>query len=142
MSLIRFKNSALPSLVENFIHKDASDLFQPFFPGAMPSVNILEFPEGFRIEVAAPGLKKENFQVNLNNNILSLTYHEEDTREEENGKYTRREFHSGSFKRSFTLPQSIENENISAQYQDGILKLFLPKKEEAKPRPDRTIQIN
>jgi HSP20 family protein len=142
MSLIRFKNSALPSLVENFIHRDASDLFQPFFPSVMPSVNIIDYPEGYQIDVAAPGLKKENFQVNLNNSILSITYHEEESNVESTGKYTRREFQTGSFKRSFSLPQTIENENISAQYVDGVLKLYLPKREEAKPRPDRIIQIN
>lgn len=141
MSIIRFKNSALPSLVENYFNRDASDFLEPFSGSALPPVNILEGEDGFLIEVASPGLKKENFQANLNQNILSIAYLEPEQKEEIKGHFTRREFRTGSFKRSFTLPQIIESDNISAQYEDGILRIFLPKKEEAKPKPERVIQI-
>lgn len=142
MSIIRFKNSALPSLVESFFNKDASDFLEPFYSSVLPAVNIAENEDGFMIEVAAPGLKKDQFQINLNQNTLSISYLEQENKEEIKGRYTRREFRFGSFKRTFTLPQTIEADQISAQYQDGILRLFLPKKEEAKPRPERVIQIN
>lgn len=142
MSIIRFKNSALPSLVENFFNREASDFLEPFNAPLIPPTNILESQEGFLIEVAAPGLKKDNFQVNLNQNILTIQYQEEENKETIQGRYTRKEFRSGSFKRTFTVPQTIETEQISAQYENGILRLFLPKKEEAKPRPERTIHIN
>lgn len=142
MSLIRFKNSALPSLVENFFNREANDLFQPFNGQMLPPVNIAENNDGFLIEVAAPGLKKENFQANLNQNILSITYHEEENKEETNGRYTRREFRFGSFKRSFTLPQTVDSENISANYDNGVMRLYIPKREESKPKPERLIEIH
>jgi len=142
MSLIRFKNSALPALVDTFFNRDTSDIFDPFQGEFIPSVNILENDEGFHIEMAAPGLKKENFQINLNQNNLSIAYANEDNKEEVNGLYTRREFRNSSFKRTFTIPQTIDYERISASYVDGIMKLILPKKEDVKVKLERLIDIN
>ncbi|HPI10202.1 MAG TPA: Hsp20/alpha crystallin family protein, partial [Catalimonadaceae bacterium] len=107
----------------------------------LPSVNIFEKEDGYEIDVAAPGLKKENFQINLNQSNLSIAYSDEEKKEESNGKFTRREFRTGSFKRNFTVPQTIDNERINASYTDGILKIFLPKREEAKVKPERLIEI-
>lgn len=142
MSLIRFNSSALPSLVETFFNHEALDSLHPFQNQFLPSVNIFEKEEGYEIDVAAPGLKKENFQINLNQSNLSIAYSEEEKKEESNGKFTRREFRSGSFKRNFTIPQTIDNERINASYTDGILKIFLPKREEAKVKPERLIEIH
>ena len=142
MSLIRFKNSALPSLVDNFFTQDSPEFFPPFQSNSLPAVNILEQEDGFQIEMAAPGLIKEKFQINLNQNNLVISYNHEEKVEEHSGKYTRKEFRLNSFKRSFVLPQTIDNEQISASYADGVLKLWLPKKEEAKPRPERVIEIH
>jgi HSP20 family protein len=141
MSLIRFKNSALPSLVENFFNREANEFFEPFGGASLPSVNILEKEEGFEIELAAPGLKKEQFQIQLNQNILSISFQKEEEHQEQKGRYTRREFRTNSFKRSFTLPQTIDAGQISATYVDGILHLHLPKKEEAKVKTERLIEI-
>ncbi|HOY96930.1 MAG TPA: Hsp20/alpha crystallin family protein [Catalimonadaceae bacterium] len=141
MSLIRFNSSALPSLVETFFNREALDSLHPFQNQFLPSVNIFEKEDGYEIDVAAPGLKKENFQINLNQSNLSIAYSEEEKKEESNGKFTRREFRTGSFKRNFTVPQTIDNERINASYTDGILKIFLPKREEAKVKPERLIEI-
>lgn len=141
MSLIRFKNSALPSLVENFFNRETNEFFEPFTAASLPSVNILEKEEGFEIELAAPGLKKEQFQIQLNQNILSISFHKEEENQEQKGRYTRREFRTNSFKRSFTLPQTVDVAQISAAYNDGILHLNLPKKEEAKLKTERLIEI-
>ena len=141
MSHIRFKNSALPSLVGEFFNRDNSEVFEHYHNRTIPAANILEKQDGFEIHLVAPGLKKENFSINLDENTLTISYKEEEKKEEEDEKFTRKEFRISSFKRSFNLNQLIDSENISATYVDGILKLSLPKKEEAKPKPERLIEI-
>jgi HSP20 family protein len=142
MSLIRFNSSALPSLVDTFFSREALDSLHPIQNQFLPSVNIFEKVEGFEIEVAAPGLKKENFQINLIKSNLSIAYLEEEKKEEIDRKFIRREFRTGSFKRNFEIPQVVDNEKISASYLDGILKIFLPKREESKVKPTQLIEIN
>jgi HSP20 family protein len=105
-----------------------------------PAVNIVESEVGFRLEVAAPGLQKENFKLNLENNLLTVSATIEAKTEETTEKHTHQEFCFGSFSRSFTLPNSIDGEQINATYNDGILKIALPKKEEAKKYP-RAIEV-
>lgn len=141
MSIIRFKNSALPSLVESYLNRETADLFDSSLGQMLPAVNILDKEDVFEIEVAAPGLKKENFQINLNQHTLTIGYKEEENQEQKVENYARREFKFRSFKRSFNLPQIVDFERISASYLDGILHLTLPKKEEAKARPERLIDI-
>lgn len=141
MSLIRLNTSALPSLVETFFNREALDSLHPFQNQFLPSVNILEKEESYEIDVAAPGLQKENFQINLNLSNLSIAYSEDEKKEDSIGKFTRREFRTGSFKRNFTIPQIIDNERINALYTDGILKIFLPKRKEAKVKPERLIEV-
>jgi HSP20 family protein len=141
MSFIRFKNTAIPSLVGDFFSRENSEIFQPFHGQMIPPVNILENENNFEIHLVAPGLKKENFQINLDENVLTISFKEAVEKEEQKGKFTRKEFKSGSFKRSFTLDQVIDNEQISASYLDGILVLTLPKKEEAKQKVERLIEI-
>ena len=141
MSYIRFKNAAIPSLVGDFFNRENSEFFQPFHRHSLPPVNILEKESSFEIHLVAPGLKKENFQINLNENVLTISFKESAEKVEETGKITRKEFRISSFKRSFTLDQIIENEQISASYVDGILILSLPKKEDEKQKVERLIQI-
>ena len=110
----------------------------------VPAVNVVEHQDGFRIEVAAPGLKKEDFKLNLNHNNLTISASQETQKEEaEKGseKYTRREFSYSSFQRTFTLPSSTDAERIQANYTDGLLKIEIPKREEAKVKPPRQIEI-
>lgn len=98
-----------------------------------PSVNVKDMDEGFEIQVAAPGMKKEDFTVNLERNVLTISSEKQTQNEEkdEDGNFSRREFNYSSFRRSFTLPEAVEHENIEAAYEDGLLKITVPKKEKS-----------
>jgi len=102
---------------------------------SIPPVNIHETTQAYHLELVAPGLKKELFKINLEKGVLSVSY--EHKQEAENNEYKthRKEFRSNSFKRSFTVDDKVNTEGIQAKYEDGILKLFLPKKEEVKVTP-------
>ncbi|HEU5366741.1 MAG TPA: Hsp20/alpha crystallin family protein, partial [Hanamia sp.] len=84
------------------------------------------------VSLAAPGLKKEDFKINLEGNMLTISSEKEEKNEEKDEKYTRQEYSYSSFERSFTLPDEVNQDKIDAHYQDGVLNLVLPKKEEAK----------
>ena len=109
---------------------------------SLPKVNIKEEADAFVVEMAVPGLKKSDFNLNLENNILSISAEIEENNEEKEEGYTRREFGYSSFKRTFTLPETVEDSKINAKYNEGILNIHLPKKEEAKQKPPRNIQIS
>ncbi len=98
--------------------------------GDVPSVNIIENEKDFVIEFAAPGVKKEDFNINLDNQTLTVSREVKKEKEVKKENYTRREFVYGSFSRSFTLPKSIMFNNIDADYNEGILVINLPKKKE------------
>jgi HSP20 family protein len=110
---------------------------------SLPAVNVAENPEEFVVELAAPGLKKEDFKIEINNNSLVIKSDLEIEKPIENdNSYSRKEFEYHSFQRSFNLNTDIvDHEQIKATYEAGILSVTLPKKEEAKPKPVRTIQI-
>src|SRR5436190_4896062 len=110
----------------------------------VPAINIRETGNSYEVEMAAPGMNKEDFKVELDNNILTISSEKSDEREEggENEKYSRREFSYQSFQRSFSLPKEVVDEDkIQARYRDGVLNLTIPKKEQAKQKPPRKIQI-
>ena len=140
-SIARFHNHA-PSFFSNFpFGREVSSAWTN--GTATPSVNVVEHENGFRIDVAAPGLPKEAFALNLDQHTLTISAIQEDKKETNDGEnYTRREFSYSSFKRSFTLPDTIDSDNIQASYKDGILSVDLPKREEAKPKAARQIAIN
>jgi HSP20 family protein len=146
MTLIKWNNEpkhSFPNIMENFFGKDIFDLISNNgHTSSLPAVNILEGKEDYRIEVAAPGLKKSDFHLDIENNLLKISAesHQDNTNKEE--KYTRREFSYNTFQRAFTLPQLVETDKITAKYEDGILKIHIPKKEEAKEKPARTIKIS
>ncbi len=110
----------------------------------IPLVNILETEDSFRVDVAAPGMTREDFNIELDNEILTIS--SEEKKEEGNsgrqGRFTRKEFSYSNFKRAFSLPETVNYENISASYENGILVINLPKKEEAKVQPKRMIEIS
>lgn len=133
--------SNLPSLVDEFFGKDLLSDFDLQTGVTMPSVNIIENSDEFKLEVAAPGLNKEDFNIDLHNNVLTISSEKETKEEKEGDKILRREFSYASFKRSFTLPTSVEAEKIAAKHNDGILVISIPKKEEAKEKPARQIAI-
>lgn len=108
----------------------------------LPKVNIKETTENFMVEMAVPGLKKSDFHLDLNDQILSISTETKEENEHQEDNYTCREFGYSSFKRSFILPESVNDQKIDANYKDGILSILLPKKEEAKQKPPRKIKIS
>lgn len=137
---------SLPSLIEDFFSRDWADstLASRNYSATLPAVNVRETNEDYLIEVAAPGMKREEFKVELDNNLLTISSQREEKQEEhdESGNYTRREFNYQSFQRSFTLPENkVQGEKITARYADGILHITVPKKDEAKIKPVKQITI-
>ena len=135
-----------PSFIDNLLSRDLMDWNNSNFSSTsstIPAVNIKENNESFVIEVAAPGMNKEDFKVDLENNRLTVSAEKEEEKNESNDRYTRREFRYSSFRRQFNVPvETINGDQIQAAYKDGILTLTLPKREELKPKPARIIEIN
>jgi HSP20 family protein len=148
MTLVRWNsngNSNLPAfsnILENFFGRDVTDFVGRDFTSSVPAVNVVESAEGYKVEVAAPGLKKENFRINFHNHVLTIASKTELSAEETKGKYTRKEFGYTSFQRSFTVPNTVDADKIEASYTDGILHVHLPKREESKEKPARQITIS
>ncbi|MEC3965517.1 Hsp20/alpha crystallin family protein [Flagellimonas halotolerans] len=130
--------------IDSFFSSDLPPVFTSNFNTGItvPKVNIKETADAYWVEMAVPGMKKSDFQIDLDNQQLSIST---EVKQEEEGKednYTRREFAYASFRRSFTLPDSVDDGKIKASYIDGILSIHLPKKEEARKKPARTIKIS
>lgn len=141
MSLVRITNR-FPRLIDQFLENDFIDFSNRNFSETnttLPAVNVKEKKDGFEIEMSAPGLKKEDFNVELNDNVLTISCEkkEEEETKDEDGRYTRREFMYQSFSRSFNLPETIDHEKIDAKYEDGILMLTVPKVEKVIPNSKR-----
>jgi HSP20 family protein len=127
---------------DDFFGKNLFDLENSEkFKTKIPAANILENNNGFVIELAAPGLDKKDFQVEIENDVLTIKSEVNKTEPNEDLKVTRTEFSLNSFSRSFTLPEIANVEKISAEYINGILRLDIPKKEEAKPKGPKVITI-
>lgn len=140
MALIRWNNRLpLADMFSNFFDSDFIDYFNK--RGSDPAANIIEHPESFELNLAAPGLKKEDFKINLDNNVLTISSELENEKHEEGKNFTRKEFFYGSFSRSFTLPKTINIDKIKAEYENGILTVMLPKKDEAKVDIKKEIKI-
>ena len=127
MNLVRF-NPGFSSLFDSL--EKTNNLFNDS-RGDVPSVNIQDNEKNFVIEVAAPGVKKDEFNIKVENNVLSISREVKNEKEEKKDNYTRREFVYSSFNRSFTLPKVVDVDKIDADYNQGILSITLPKKEEA-----------
>lgn len=136
--------SQLSHWLDDFFNREMPSAFTSNFNTGMtlPKVNIKETPEDFIVEMAVPGLKKSDFKLDIENRVLSISTLKEEEHEQLEEHYTFKEFGYSSFKRTFTLPSSVDDELVNASYADGILKVVLPKKEEAKQKPARTIDIS
>jgi HSP20 family protein len=141
MSIIKRSDVLFPSLM--------NEIFKPDWFGGLendksnvPAVNIKENEKDFELELAVPGRKKEDFQIEINENVLTISTESKTEENVEKDNYTRREFAYASFKRAFTLPETIDEDNIKATYDNGILKFVLPKKAEALPKPKRKIALS
>lgn len=132
-----------PSLFNSLLD---DDFFTGFFgdtnQGTMPAVNISETNDEFSIELAAPGYKKEDFRINLDKNVLTVSVeHREKKEEKEDKKMLRCEYRYNAFSRAFTLPDSANSDKISAGYSEGVLTVVIPKHDTAKTKPAREISI-
>ena len=143
MKLARFNNYH-PSMFDNWFD---NDLFNWEYnnheaEATLPAVNIKENADAFKVEMAVPGFDKKDFKINLDHNILTISSEKKVENEHKNGeRYTCREYSYQSFSRSFTLPDAANGDKISAKYDNGILNVEIPKREEAKPKPMRQIAI-
>jgi HSP20 family protein len=148
MSLVKRENywPAWPSFFNDFLNRDWYDWSNQNFSltnTTIPSVNIKETENEFEVDMAAPGMAKDDFRIELNNSVLTISSEKQSDSKTNNGKnITRREFSYQSFSRSFTLPAIVETDKISAKYENGILRLNIPKKEEAKPKPVKQITVS
>jgi len=144
----RNNGSLLPanprSLFDDFFNRELFNWGNTNFSASrttLPSVNIKESDEAFEVEVAAPGMQKEDFKITLDGNLLTISSSKEDKEEENGGNFTRREFSYQSFQRSFELAKDVvDDENIEAKYENGVLRLTIPKKEGTTQSP-RLIEI-
>lgn len=139
--------STFPGLFDDFFTKDLFDWGSENFSTTgttVPAVNVKETPENFTVEVAAPGMSKEDFRVELNHNVLTISSERKHEQEDKNNeRYTRKEFSYQSFQRNFQLSkESVDADNIKAKYENGVLQLLIPKREEVKTKPSRLINIS
>ncbi|GGZ81308.1 Hsp20/alpha crystallin family protein [Algibacter mikhailovii] len=140
-------NQNFPTLsnwLDDIFNRDLPSVFTSNFNTGitLPKVNIKESADDFTVEMTVPGLKKSDFQIDIDNQVLSISTETKEENEHKEEHYTRREFGYSSFKRTFTLPESVNDEKINASYNEGILSILLPKKEEAKQKPARSIEIS
>lgn len=146
MSLVKFRKSPLENLfAPDFLDFNTNNLFSDrLWLKKMnePALNIKENKDEFEIELAAPGYNKKDFEVTIDDGCLNITAKKEVTKEEKDENYTRKEFSYSSFERSLQLPESVANEKIKANYENGILKFSLAKKEEAKKQKPKKIEIS
>lgn len=143
----RTSNASLPNWsnwLDDIFNRDLPSVFTSNFNTgiSLPQVNIKETADAFMVEMAVPGLKKSDFHIDIDNQLLSISTEMREEDEAKDEYYTRREFGYASFKRSFTLPESVNEDKINASYKEGILSIYLPKKEEAKQKPARSIKIS
>jgi HSP20 family protein len=147
MSLTRWNNgSNMTSLFDDLFTRDVWNwglANNSTTNTTIPAVNIKETADMFEVEMAAPGMRKEDFKVELEDNNLTISSEFQNQQEEKEGeRYTRREHSYQSFQRTFTLPKNVVDvDQINARYENGMLRLLIPKREEAKQKPPRMIEI-
>jgi HSP20 family protein len=149
MTIFKIKNTdnaenlpSFPSLFNSFFDDFISkDLIQKNAFHSNPAVNIIESSDKFIIDVAVPGMNKEDFKIEVEKQVLKISMEKKDERNETDEKFTRREFSYSTFSRSFRLPEIIQSDTISAGYENGILKIQLMKKDEAKISPVKEIKV-
>jgi len=139
------RNNTVPNLFDRFFDNDFFDWSNKNFSltnTTLPSINIKEDEDKFEVELAAPDFKKSDFKVEINNGQLNICSEKKSENEsDENENYRVKEFSYQSFNRSISLPDTVNEDKVSAKYEDGLLKLHIPKKEEAKAKPAKEIKI-
>ncbi len=147
-SVVRRRNSMFPGfsrMFDDFFNTEMVDWSNNNFSSTnttLPAVNIKETEDEFTVQVAAPGMEKKDFTIEVNDGNLVIASQREYRNEEKDGeRFTKREFSYQSFQRSFILPDSVDQEKIKAKYNEGILHVHIPKKAEAKPKPAKLIEV-
>jgi len=145
MTLIRTERPAYPTfsgMLDRFFN---DDFFTDLRQGStnLPAVNMAEHDDHYLLELAVPGMKKGDFKIEVDNNLLTISSHQEENQEQKDDQgYFRREFNYRSFKRSFSLPEGkVDDAKIKARYEDGVLQVHLPKSKEALPTPPKMIEV-
>lgn len=149
MSLIEWKKPvslfpslSFPNFADNFFKDD--DFFDGHWLGkamTVPAVNVMETKESFELELAAPGMKKEDFKIEIKDGALVISAETKSEKEETGERYTRKEFNFNSFSRSFWLPENVKSDEIKAKYADGVMKVTVPKAEVKKEAPVKKVAI-
>ena len=137
------KSHEVPSLFEDFFKP-----WNEWFDGKswnklmnVPAVNITEHKDEYLVSLAAPGLKKEDFKIDIDGNMLTISSEKEENKEEKGEKFTRQEYNYSSFSRSFTLPEEVKRDKIDAKYDNGVLKITLPRDHAAKTSSTKQIAV-
>jgi HSP20 family protein len=147
--LIR-RGESLPSIFNDFFRPwgslfndtyNGGSLFSPLNPLNIPAVNIAEKNDQFDVTLAAPGMKKDDFNIDVEGNMLTISAETKEEKEQKEERYTRKEFSYSSFSRSFTLPEGINKEKIDASYENGLLRVSLPKTDDAKKAASKHISV-
>lgn len=150
MSLVVRKNGGVSSLLSDFfgtslVDSDFFDLSSDVFPARLgmnvPRANISETSKEFKLELAAPGLQRKDFKVEVDNHNLTISAEKEEESESTNG-YSKKEYSFTSFSRSFTLPDNVKEGEIDAKYDNGVLKVSIPKAKETPAKAARTVQVS
>ena len=136
MNLIRKQNTWFPSVMDEFLNTNWN-INVPSYSNTLPAVNIIENDTDFILHIAAPGLNKNDFELSIENKVLSI----EVVKDPINNDFTRQEFDYTSFKRTFSIPKTVEKSKISASYTNGVLNITLPKTKDALTEPKKLIKI-
>lgn len=139
--IARINRSYVPSYLDDIFSDQSFNSYFGTRNASTPAVNVIEDNDEFRIDVASPGLAKHDFKIDVNDDLITISADKEIENEASDNKYMRREFNYSSFKRSFQLPDSVNQDKISANHADGILSVHLPKKEEEVSKGPKTIEI-
>ena len=137
---ILHRNSWLPEVFDDFFNTG----FMPHVNGTAPAINVIEHEKDYQVELAAPGLKKEDFMVNIDNEgnlSIKMEQKQENKTEEERGHYLRREFSYSKFEQTLILPDDVQKDRISAKMEHGVLNIILPKTDIEKQRVQRQIEV-
>lgn len=142
MKLIRFNHQPFFTDFLDQAFNSSDSILNKFSNCEVPAANIIENDQDFQIDLVVPGRNKEDFKISIENNLLSITSENEQVNESNTKNYTRREFVHSGFCRTFTLSKNIDTEKINASYQNGILQITLPKKEEEKSNTVKKINVS
>jgi HSP20 family protein len=144
MTLVK-RSATIPSFFSDLFDMErtfGTDFMEKDYFKSMPSANITEDMNQFKVELAVPGMSKNDFHIKVENDVLTISAEKKEEQEDKNEKFTRKEFYYGSFLRSFSLPNSVAGDKIEGKYENGILKLVIPKKEEARKKAVKEIKVS